>query len=117
MSETKKTGEEVEIRDGKGQFVEGHPPIEGAHRPKGKRDFETDFNEAVKEFAEKQGITLGEARASLLTKGFMEARKGDYKFWQYIHDQLYGKPDQNLGFNGDITVIVKRGDTLDNDKD
>jgi len=102
-----KTGREL-LFDKNGKFKEGHPAIGG--RPKGSNDFKTDFNAAVKKLAEKQGITLGEAREMLLQKGFLEAKGGDFKFWEYIHSQIYGKPriplEHEIG--EDLKEVIER---------
>lgn len=89
--DTKKTGEKVEMRNEKGQFVEGHPPIEGAHRPLGSRDFATDFDEAVEEIAKVNNITISEARKILLKRAYAEAKDGRFPFYKDIMDRYYGE--------------------------
>ena len=107
LKNDKKTSEDYLDSETK-KFKEGNPG--GPGRPKGSNDFKTDFNAAVKKLAEKRGITLGEAREMLLQKGFLEAKGGDFKFWEYIHSQIYGKPriplEHEIG--EDLKEVIER---------
>ena len=63
---------------------------------KGHNSFETDFNLVVEEVAKLNKITFSEARQNLLKKAYLESNKGNFQFFKYIHDQLYGAAKQNI---------------------
>ena len=63
---------------------------------KGHRSFAADFETVVEKIAEQNNITASEARQILLLKGYAEAKGGNYQFWQYIHDRVYGKEPDNM---------------------
>jgi hypothetical protein len=65
-------------------------------RPLGTKNFNTDFDEAVKEIAEEKKITTSEARKILIKKAFTEAEKGNFPFYKDICDRYYGKAQENL---------------------
>ena len=77
--ETQKMGIE---RDAKGRFLKGKAPRGG--RPKGVRDWKTDFNEAIKLVAKQTGRTESEIRMEFLARGIAEGRKGNFNFWKEI---------------------------------
>ena len=101
-----------------GDFKKGDSRCNRDGRPKGTKNFETDFDEAVEEIAKENNMTRSEARKLLLKVAFKQAKDGNYSFYKDIHDRIYGQPrntnDVNLG--GEILqILVKRyGDT---DKD
>jgi hypothetical protein len=89
-------------------FVKDDPRINREGRPKGSRDFATDFDEVVEEIAKDNGITRSEARKILLKVAYKNAKEGDYSFWRDIHDRLYGKPIQptDITSKGERIVIM-----------
>jgi hypothetical protein len=76
-----------------GKFIKGNP---GGARPKGSRDFNTDFDEVVDEIAKENGMTKSEARKVLLKVAFKEAKNGNYSFYKDIHDRVYGRAKDSL---------------------
>lgn len=77
-------------------------------RPKGKRNFDTLFKEAITKIAEADGKTLDEMEEQLVQVGYDKAREGDYRFWQDIFDRLHGKPisrNENLNLNRDMDKL------------
>ncbi|KKU25877.1 MAG: hypothetical protein UX38_C0013G0012 [Microgenomates group bacterium GW2011_GWC1_46_16] len=60
-------------------------------RPKGSKNFETDFLEVVGKIAEANNITRAEAMEILLRKAYSEAKNGQYNFYKDIMDRVYGK--------------------------
>ncbi len=86
------------------KFKEGNPG--GPGRPKGSRDWSTDFEEAIKVVAEETGKTKSEIRTAMLVKGISEARKGNYNFWKEILERDYGKVSQDINIEGSQTIIL-----------
>ena len=87
MAKPFKNGKKMEkFRDKRGRFLPGYPG--GPGRPKGKRNFKTDFEEAVRK-------SLGEnprkIYVEILKRGIMEALKGKFPFFKLIVDRIYGK--------------------------
>lgn len=91
-----------------GKFVEGNP---GGGRPKGSRDFATDFDEVVEEIAKDNNMTKSEARKLLLKVAYKHAKEGNYSFWKDIHDRIYGtalqRNDLNIEVNG-VEINVRK---------
>lgn len=71
-------------------FVKDDPRINREGRPKGTRDFATDFDEVVEEIAAENGITKSQARKHLLKVAYKNAKEGNYSFYKDIHDRYYG---------------------------
>jgi hypothetical protein len=71
-------------------FVKDDPRINREGRPKGSRDFATDFDEAVEEIAKDNNITKSEARKTLLKVAYKNAKEGNFNFYKDIHDRVYG---------------------------
>lgn len=97
------TSEKQVIRNEKGQIVSGTPNPNG--RPKGSKNFETDFLEAVGKIAEANNITRVEAMEILLRKAYSEAKNGQFNFYQDIMNRLYGKVVEK-------TDITSKGESI-----
>jgi len=89
-----------------GKFVEGNK-LGG--RPKGSRDFYTDFKEAIKRIKDKNtGEELTEQ--DIIKIGLEKMLKGDARFeglYKDLMDRVYGKPMQKQE-----TDITSNGETL-----
>jgi hypothetical protein len=86
-------------------FVKGDDPrrnIEG--RPKGSKNFSTDFDEVVKEIAEQEKITKSEARKFLLKMAYREAKNGNFNFYKDIIDRYYGKAPDNVNLDAQVNI-------------
>lgn len=78
-------------------------------RPKGTRNFNTLFKEAITKLALAEGKTLEELEDELLQVGFQKAKKGDFKFYQDFIDRLHGKPvnrNENVNANVDMNNLL-----------
>ena len=106
----KNTGRNKEFVDNQWKEGESGNP---KGRPKGRRNFDTIFDEAIRKIAEEKKLNIDDPEKQMVVKAVVEALKGNFNFYRDIMDRKYGKPDQNLDVNGELTVIVKRGDTLD----
>ena len=97
---------ETTVKTDKHLFQKGDDPrrnLEG--RPKGSRDFATDFDEAVDEIAKDNGMTRSEARKLLFKVAYKNAKDGNYSFYKDIHDRLYGTATNK-------TDITSKGDKI-----
>jgi hypothetical protein len=69
-----------------------------AGRPKGAKNFATQFRKAVKEYAKK--LELGEepdaVEIQIIQKGIEEALSGKYPFYRDILDRVYGQPIKSI---------------------
>lgn len=84
-------------------FKKGDDPRRNTDgRPKGTRDWSTDFEEAIKKISKRTGVSTSEIRTDLLVKGITEARKGNHNFWKEIVERNYGKSAQPI--EGDIKI-------------
>ena len=82
--------EQIAERDEMGRLKKG-VVLNPEGRPKGSKNFETDFLEAVGKIAEANNITRVEAMEVLLRKAYSEAKNGQFNFYKDIMDRLYGK--------------------------
>lgn len=92
----KNTGEKKEIvRNPDGTFVKGFAPNPSG-RPKGSRNFTTDFEEAIKGIKDKdtgQQLTI----ETIIKTGIIKMMKGDARFeglYKDLLDRVYGKAHQ-----------------------
>jgi len=78
-------------RNKKGQFIKGHNLAKG--RPRGKRNFKTDFEIAAREVAEalRLGKEPDKVQIEIIKRGIRESLAGNYPFWKDVVDRLYGK--------------------------
>ena len=90
--------------DNPGDFKKGDPRCNREGRPKGTKNFETDFNKAVEEIAKENGMTRSEARKLLLKVAFKQAKDGNYSFYKDIHDRIYGQARNTLDVKGSLEL-------------
>lgn len=98
------TGNKEEIRNPDGTIKAGHT-LNPNGRPKGTRDFYTDFKEAIQRIKDKNS---GEAltEQDIIKIGLEKMLKGDARFeglYKDLLDRVYGKPMQKT----DITTNGK----------
>jgi len=92
-------------------FTKDDPNINREGRPKGSRNFETDFDEAVSEIAKENGITLTDARKILIKVAYKNAKEGVFQYHKDIHDRLYGQATlrQEVEIDAPFNIIIKNG--------
>jgi len=90
------------------QFKEGYDPKRG-HRPKGARNFETDFILAAKEVAEalRLGNQPDKIKIELIKRGIKEGLSGKFPFWDKLMERLYGKVADVLKLGAEEETIAK----------
>jgi hypothetical protein len=85
-------------------------------RPKGSKDFDTLFEEALKRIADKNNTDPDKFDIDIVAKGLEMARKGDYRFWKDLLDRRFGKPKESIDHTSDgkqisnINWIITNGE-------
>lgn len=75
----------------------------GPGRPLGQKNYATLYREALIKLAELNDTTPDDLELSILRKGIMNARSGDYRFYKDLLDRLHGTPvnrNEITGKNG-----------------
>ncbi len=101
-------------------FKNGYDPrrnLEG--RPKGVKNFDTIFKEAIERLAKLDDPTLKQVVAgkisvegidvALVRRGLIEALKGNVSFWNSIYDRRIGKSTENI----DAQVTIDKVSNID----
>lgn len=101
-------------------FQKGSDPrrnLEG--RPKGVKNFDTIFREAIARLAKLDDPTLKRVVSgkisvegidvALVRRGLIEALKGNVSFWNSIYDRRVGKSTENI----DAQVTLDKASTID----
>ena len=71
-------------------------------RIKGSRNFSTLFDEAIKRIAKERKIKLDDAEVDLVVRAYLEARQGNFHYYQDIMDRRYGRAIQPIDVNAEI---------------
>lgn len=66
-------------------------------RPKGKKNYETEMEEAIKEYAKLNNKTPEQVKLMIYMRGASDALKGEYNFYRDFMDRVHGKPLQRIG--------------------
>lgn len=82
-------------------------------RPKGQRNYETLYREALIQIGKSQDKTPEEIEELMHKSGLTKAIKGDYAFYRDVLDRLYGKPKQSVGLEGTgeggaLEIVIKK---------
>jgi hypothetical protein len=80
-----------------GKFAKGNP---GGGRTPGKKNYETEMEEAIKAYAKLNNKTPEDIKLMIYMKGAGEAIKGDYGFYKDYMDRCHGKPLQKTELTG-----------------
>lgn len=110
MSELDNNSKKPEIlRDEKGRLLPGQPSINPNGRPKGAKNFYTDFKSALKTIKDsKTGDVITEV--DIIAIGVKKMLKGDARFeglYKDLLDRVYGKPQQDIGITGGDLLPTK----------
>lgn len=80
-------------------------------RPLGQKNYSTLYREALIKLAESKGQAPDELELELISKGIMNAKSGDYRFYKDVLDRLLGqatqKTDLTSGGNEITPILVK----------
>ena len=93
-------------RDENGRLLPNQASLNPNGRPKGSRDFATDFDEAVEEIAKENNMTKSEVRKLLFKVAYKEAKNGNYSFYKDIHDRVYGTATNKTDITTDGHAIT-----------
>ncbi len=77
-------------------------------RPKGRKNFATLFDEAIRRIAESKGIAPEEFEIQLVQQAITKGFNGDRSFYSDTMDRIHGKAPQTLDMNveGSIKTII-----------
>jgi len=62
--------------------------------PKGRKNFKTLFNEAIRKIAEEKKLPIDDPEREMVVKAVVEALKGNYQYYRDIMDRNYGRPSE-----------------------
>jgi len=93
------------LRDDKGRLLPNQPSLNPNGRPKGRKNFATLFDEAIKVIANSKGMTMEQIEVDLVKRGVLEALNGDFYFWEALNNRLFGKPATKISFDDDVSAL------------
>jgi len=113
LTEKPKENQNFDLQEnGKKLFAEGNEIGKLGGRPKGSRDFYTDFKEAILSIKDKNtGEALDEIK--IIKIGLEKMLKGDARFeglYKDLLDRVYGKPKQTIESRTEATVTITEED-------
>lgn len=71
-------------------FKKGEPSPNPEGRPNGQKNYATLYKEALIKLGQLNNKTPDELELELISSGFTNARKGDYRFYKDVLDRLHG---------------------------
>lgn len=78
-------------------------------KPKGTRNFKTDFMIACREVA--KSLRLGEepdkVQIELIKRGIAEGLKGNFPFWDRLMKRIYGDEEKGVNVFGDKVIVFQ----------
>lgn len=83
-------------------WKEGDPSPNPSGRPLGQRNYATIYKEALIKLAKLNNKTEEELEEEILSKGILNARGGDYRFYKDVLDRIHGTAIQKSEVNGKI---------------
>ena len=116
-NELENTGDKVE-RDDKGRLIKGNVSLNPNGRPKGSKNFLTDFEEAIKDIKDQEGNTL--TTETIIKTGIIKMLKGDARLeslYRDLLDRIYGKPIQKTEMDVRGDLIVQFAPAFNKNKD
>jgi hypothetical protein len=78
--------------DENGKFTKGHVKIGG--RTEGQRNYSTIYREALLKLAATNNKEPDDIELEIVSKGLLNARSGDYRFYKDVLDRLHGTATQ-----------------------
>lgn len=75
-------------------------------RPLGQKNYATLYKEALIKLAKLNDKEPEELELELISKGIMNARSGDYRFYKDVLDRLLGQATQKTEMQGSMVVSV-----------
>lgn len=103
---TGKTDKELSKEEKPWQFQEGDDPRRNLNgRPKGTKNFSTQFKEAVKVLAEDEGKEVDDMMLDIFKTAYNQAKKGNFNYFRDLMDRVYGKPVQKIDSRQEIQQV------------
>ena len=97
------SGKEKRKKNLKPAWKEGEPSPNPDGRPLGQKNYSTLYKEALIKLGQLNNKTPDELELELVSSGFTNARKGDYRFYKDVLDRLHGqatsKSETNMNLN------------------
>ncbi len=82
-------------------WKEGDPSPNPSGRPKGQRNYQTIYREAIRKIGEARDMTPEQVEELMEQVGLDKALEGDFKFFEDIRSRIHGKPKQSVQVGGD----------------
>src|SRR3990167_2442815 len=86
-----------------------------AGRPKGSKNFDTIFEEAIRKIVKEKKIPIDNPEMEMVIKAVVEALKGNYSFFRDLMDRRYGKAIQPMELSGNENLPLYLTINLKND--
>ena len=65
-------------------------------RPKGSKNFDTLFEEAIKKIAKEKKLVVDDPEIEMVVNAVSQALKGNYSFFRDLMDRMYGRPKETI---------------------
>lgn len=75
-------------------------------RPLGQKNYATLYREALVKLAKLNNKKPDELELEMISKGILNARAGDYKFYKDVLDRLLGTAQNNMNVGGEVKVRI-----------
>lgn len=114
MTKKKKAGETAKKQQIGIPFKKGDDPrrnLDG--RPTGAEGFKTMFVRAIEKIAKDTGGKPEDQEMQIITRGILEARKGNFPFYKDVLDRVYGKAPQTI----DLNATINKEELTDQEKE
>lgn len=82
-------------------------------RPTGAEGFKTMFIRAIEKIAKDTGGKPEDQEMQIITRGILEARKGNFPFYKDVLDRVYGKAPQTI----DLNATINKEELTDQEKE
>lgn|SRR3990167_5520722 len=92
-------------------------------RGKGIKNFDTIFEEAIREIAKTKDLKIDNPERKLMVRAVIEALKGNHNFWKSLAEFRYGKAKESIDLTSDgeqlgiIILPIKRKQELNESKE
>lgn len=73
-----------------------------AGRPKGTKNFDTLFDEAIQKILKEKKIDIDDPEIQIVVKAIIEALKGNFLYYRDIMDRRHGQPKKPIGLEVSI---------------
>lgn len=110
--------EEKQVNKGKNKGHSNLIPIKKGERlnpngrPNGQKNYATLYKEALIKLGQLNNKTPDELELELISSGFTNARKGDYRFYKDVLDRIHGQASQPLsGPDGKNLIVIISGES------